>query len=163
MPPNFIQTVRGSNVKALLGESNSSLPITLDQLYEETNPEQGFRSFHHISLPIQPYLNGDTFYVTVMGGGGYGDPLERDPESVIRDLRQNMTQDWAARNIYKVAYDPQTLRLDEEKTKELRDQARAERKQRGKPFAEFEAEWRKLDPPGAILKYYGSYPDPSPA
>jgi N-methylhydantoinase B/oxoprolinase/acetone carboxylase alpha subunit len=163
VPPNFIQTVRGSNVKSLLGAADSSLPVTFDQLYEESNPEQGFREFHHISLPIQPYLNGDTFYVTAMGGGGYGDPLERDPEMVIRDLRENMTHAWAARHIYRVVYDPQTLRLDEEKTKELRDQTREERKRRGKPYAEFEAEWLKLEPPGAILKHYGSYPDPTPA
>jgi len=161
VPPVFIQTVRGSNTKALLEQSAASLPVTLDEMFEPENPEQGFRQFHHINSPIQPYLGGDTFYVPVGGGAGYGDPLDRDPEMVIQDLRDQRATHWAAQNVYKVAYDPETLRLDPEKTKSLRDEARAERKQRGKSFEEFEAEWLKLSPPGQVLQHYGAYPHPS--
>jgi len=160
-PPVFIQAVRGSNLKQLLNEGTTSLPSTLDQMYENENPEEGNREFHNISMVPQQFLNGDTFYVPVGGGGGYGDVLERDPELVLQDLRNGMTTHWVAQNIYKVAYDEQTLRLSVERTRALRDKARGERKKRSKPYAEFEAEWLKLRPPEQFLKCYGSYPHPS--
>jgi acetophenone carboxylase len=84
--------------------------------------------------------------------------LERDPEAVVADLRDGMVTPWAARNIYRVAYDDETLRLDREKTRELREEARARRKQRGKPYGEFEKEWLKLRPKDEVIKYYGTYP-----
>ncbi|MBI5585359.1 MAG: hydantoinase B/oxoprolinase family protein [Deltaproteobacteria bacterium] len=161
VPPVFLQTVHGSNVKALLQEGASALPATLDQLYEDRNPEEGARGFHHIALNIQPFLNGDTFYVPVGGGAGYGDALERDPSSVLKDLAEGLVTPWAARNIYRIAYDEQTLRLDPEKTAALRKEARAQRLAQAKPYGEFEAEWLQLRPKGAVLKYYGAFPHPS--
>ncbi|UCF93553.1 MAG: hydantoinase B/oxoprolinase family protein [Desulfobacterales bacterium] len=160
VPPVFVQVVRGSNFKALLSEGRSNL-VNLDEMYAPGNPEQGHRELHHISLTIQPYMNGDTFYVPVGGGAGYGDPLERDPAMVIADLREQRTNAWAARNIYHVAYDQKTLRLDSEKTEVLREEARAKRKERAKPYEEFEAEWRQLRPPEEVLQHYGTYPHPS--
>lgn len=160
-PPVFVQTVRGSNVKALLAEGNTSLPAHIDQMYESENPEEGQREFHHITLPVEPLMNGDTFYGLIGGGAGYGDALERDPEKVLVDLGNGLVTHWAARNLYQVAYDEQTMRLDPEKTEALRNEARAKRKKRGRPYAEFEAEWLKLRPPGKVIKYYGTYPHPS--
>jgi N-methylhydantoinase B/oxoprolinase/acetone carboxylase alpha subunit len=160
VPPVFIQRVSKSNVKNLLGESETALSVKLDQLYEGGNPEQGDRELHHITLSVRPFMNGDTFYVPMGGGAGYGDVLERDPELVMQDLRNDMTTHWAAKNLYRVAYDEQTLRLDPKKTKALREQARTERLRRGKPYDDFEAEWLKLRPPDKALEYYGTYPNP---
>ena len=160
VPPVFIQTVRGSNLKTLMSEGQGRLPGNLDKIYEPDNPEQGHRELHHISFSIQPYMNGDTFYVPVGGGSGYGDPLERDPASVIDDLREERVTPWAAQNIYHVAYDEKTLRLDPEGTEKLRAEAKAERMKRAKPFAEFEAEWMKQRPPEEVLQYYGTFPHP---
>lgn len=162
-PPVFIEAVRGSNAKQLLAEGNASLPKNFDELYDETNPEQGMRQFLHITNSVAPYLQGDTFKVPVGGGSGYGDVLERDPEAVLKDLREGMTTEWAARNIYKVVFEEGTYRLDTEATKALREQTRAERKRRGRPFAEFEAEWLQQRPPDEVLQFYGSYPHPSEA
>ena len=39
------------------------------------------------------------------GGGGYGDPLQRDPQLVRRDIDHGMVSDDAARNRYGVALD----------------------------------------------------------
>ena len=160
VPPVFIQTVSGSNMKSLMTEGVSSLQVNLDQLYEAQNPEEGNRQFNHVTMSIQPLMNGDTFYVPVGGGAGYGDVLERNPEAVMEDLRNGLTTHWAARNIYKVAYDQQTLRLYPEKTEAFRNEALAERKQKGKSYAEFEKEWLKLRPSDQAIKYYGSYPNP---
>jgi hypothetical protein len=160
VPPVFIQTVSESNMKSLMAEGVPSLQVNFDQLYEAKNPEEGNRRFNHVTMRIQPLMNGDTFYVPVGGGAGYGDALERNPEAVMEDLRNGLTTHWAAGNIYKVAYDQQTLRLYPEKTEELRNEALAERKQKGTSYAEFEKEWLKLRPSDQAIKYYGAYPNP---
>ena len=160
VPPVFIQTVRGSTMRSLLAQGNVSIQKTMDQMYEGKTPEEGKREYNHITMRIRPLMKGDTFYVPVGGGAGYGDALERDSRAVMEDLRNGLTTHWAARNIYKVVYDEKMLRLYPEKTKEFREEARAERKQRGTPYAEFEKEWLKLRPPNHAITYYGSYPDP---
>ena len=161
VPPVFISTVRQSNVGALLSSSNAALPRNLDQVYAEGNPEEGEREFHHITLPIQLFMYGETFYVPVGGGAGYGDVLERDPRAVLDDLAEGLVSDWVAQNVYKVAYDPETLRLDEAATKELREKAVAERLQQAKPYDEFVKGWEGQKPSDEVLGSYVTYPHPS--
>jgi N-methylhydantoinase B/oxoprolinase/acetone carboxylase alpha subunit len=159
-PTTFIRTVTGSNIRTLLSEGKGKVARTLDEVYEAGNPERGRESFHHICMSVRPLLNGDTFTFLVGGGAGYGDALERDPEAVLKDLRDGMTTHWAARNVYRVVYDEKTLRLDEEGTRASRAERRAERLMGAKPYAEFEAEWRKLRPPEPVIRFYGAYPNP---
>ena len=161
VPPMFIRTVDGSNVKKLLAKGSTSLPNTMDKVYDWENPEQGREMHQHVTMPIRPVMNGDTFYVPVGGGAGYGDPLERDPEAVLEDLQNGITTHWAAQNIYKIAYDEQNLRLDTETTEALRAEAVAERLRRAKPYDKFEVDWLKQRPSDEIIKYYGAYPNPS--
>lgn len=161
VPPTFIQAVHGSNAKQLLAAADPRLPHALDAVYGEGNPEEGARAFHHMTMMIEPFGEGDTFYVPCGGGAGYGDVLERDPQAVIADLKAGLTTEHAAREVYRVAYDPDTLRLDEEGTERLRAEARAERLRRGRPYSEFIKEWNELRPPDHLLKYYGTYPHPS--
>jgi acetone carboxylase alpha subunit len=162
VPPGFIQTVHGSDVKKHLADSDRSLPVNFDQLYEEGNPEKGNRALHNITMGIQPFLNGDTFYMPAGGGAGYGDVLERDPKAVMDDLREGLVSQWIAENLYKVAFDAETLMVDIEATKKLRDKAFEERKAKGVPLDEFEETWSKEQPPRDILTYYGGYPYPKP-
>ena len=44
----------------------------------------------------------DAFYVRWNGGGGYGDPLERDPEAVRKDVLEGTVSQDAARDLYGV-------------------------------------------------------------
>ena len=50
--------------------------------------------------PVRP---GDVVEVWSSGGGGYGDPRERDPELVLRDVRLGFVSTKAARDVYGVA------------------------------------------------------------
>lgn len=50
--------------------------------------------------PVQP---GDRVTVLTAGGGGHGDPRQRDPESVRRDVAEGYVSAEAAREIYGVA------------------------------------------------------------
>ncbi len=63
---------------------------------------------------------GDAVTVVAGGGGGYGDPLERDPEAVRRDVVEGYVSPEHARNDYGVAIDPKTFEIDTKATAVLR-------------------------------------------
>jgi len=64
---------------------------------------------------------GDHFIILTQGGGGYGSPLERDPQLVLEDVRQEKVTLESARNDYGVLIDPDSLALDADKTRALRE------------------------------------------
>jgi N-methylhydantoinase B len=57
---------------------------------------------------------------TFAGGGGWGDPLDRDMESIQNDLLDEKITVTGAESDYKVVADPETLLIDEAATRELR-------------------------------------------
>ena len=54
------------------------------------------------------------------GGGGVGNPVERDPEMVLEDVINEWITSEHARRIYKVVIDTETMTIDEERTRLLR-------------------------------------------
>jgi N-methylhydantoinase B len=65
---------------------------------------------------------GDQVRVSTPGGGGYGDPLERDPELVARDVRRAYYRIDDVAELFGVVLDPKTLHVDLAATKKLRIQ-----------------------------------------
>jgi N-methylhydantoinase B len=65
--------------------------------------------------------SGDKIVAIGGGGGGYGDPAERDPEAVLEDVINDYVSIESARNDYKVVIDPETLKVDITATHELRE------------------------------------------
>jgi N-methylhydantoinase B len=63
---------------------------------------------------------GDVASVQTPGGGGYGDPLERDPEAVREDVVNGKVSVDRAREAYGVVVDPETGEVDEAATAERR-------------------------------------------
>jgi N-methylhydantoinase B len=76
---------------------------------------------------------GDIQYVRFMGGGGYGDPLDREPEAVLKDVRLGLVSDEAATGIYGTVVDRQGDRVEVVATRDLRLQLRSQRA--GRPVA----------------------------
>ena len=68
---------------------------------------------------------GDVIVIDVAGGGGFGDPLDRDPEMVQEDVVQGYVSLEKAREDYGVVIDPATLKADLAATDELRRSLRA--------------------------------------
>jgi N-methylhydantoinase B len=66
---------------------------------------------------IQPH---QTVTIRLPGGGGFYSPLERDPASVLEDVRQGYVSMSAAREKYGVVIDEVKMAVDEEGTKEER-------------------------------------------
>ncbi|MCP4330172.1 MAG: methylhydantoinase [Alphaproteobacteria bacterium] len=55
---------------------------------------------------------GDRVIVSTPGGGGYGDPIRRDPEMVALDVRRGYYTIEDAAELFGVALDPATLAVD---------------------------------------------------
>jgi N-methylhydantoinase B len=84
------------------------------------NPGPAQRVLPTLPMESVALKKGDVFRMTLAGGGGYGDPLERDPGRVLEDyLDDKVTLDHA-RRAYGVVIDPEVRRVDELATAELR-------------------------------------------
>ena len=67
-----------------------------------------------------PIRRGDICRIKSAGGGGYGDPLERDPERVAEDVDNRYVSYSQAREVYGVSFDARTGRVDPGATSALR-------------------------------------------
>lgn len=63
---------------------------------------------------------GDSVTFITPGGGGYGNPFERDPEAVREEVKKELLSIKRAKKDYGVVIDPITLQVDEEATKVAR-------------------------------------------
>ncbi|MFN8187905.1 MAG: hydantoinase B/oxoprolinase family protein [Gaiellales bacterium] len=81
----------------------------------------------------QPY---DMFTAVTGDGGGFGDPIERDPEAVARDVRERMTTSRAASDVYCVALRNDGS-IDQAGTEALRAARRRERMTESLPADEY--------------------------
>ena len=80
--------------------------------------------------------HGDVFRHEVAGAGGWGDPLERDPDAVLRDVRNEFVSLEAARREYGVVI--AAGNVDTAATKTLRAEMRAARGWTEPPFVRWE-------------------------
>jgi N-methylhydantoinase B len=70
---------------------------------------------------------GDQLWEYVAGGAGWGDPLERDPDRVLADVRDGKVSVDAARAEYGVVVISPAAAVDHDATKECREALRRER------------------------------------
>jgi N-methylhydantoinase B len=69
---------------------------------------------------LVPVKTGDVLVKHSSGGGGVGNPAERDPDLVRDDVRKDFVSLKAAKETYKVIIDQTTWKVDYEATKALR-------------------------------------------
>jgi N-methylhydantoinase B len=111
---SMFKMVRNSNAVEML--KDGVIPTDLSQLEGELE-----------YLPVKhETLEGptDVFEHTWSGGGGFGDPLDRDPQKVYDDFRNDAVSIEAAKAIYGVVING---KLDLEATQRERERIRAER------------------------------------
>jgi acetophenone carboxylase len=154
-------SVRKADLLARMREGDPELTLDHRELLEDRSI-QGDWTFELIARTPKMYSEGDLLFGFSGGGPGYGDPLERSPESVVVDLKKKIISEWTATNVYRVAFDSERGKVDVAQTEELRSAERKARLARGKPYDDFVAEWSKLSPPQEILQYYGTWPDAKP-
>jgi N-methylhydantoinase B len=80
--------------------------------------------FSHVKVAA-----GTTLRIVNAGGGGFGDPFEREPERVLDDVRNELVSVESAREHYGVVLSADGTSVDEPATVELRERlARTERR-----------------------------------
>jgi len=93
--------------------------------------EQRFDNGKAFNLELQP---GDAYILRSGGGGGYGSPLEREPEKVEHDVRQGYITKEAAERYYGIVFRDGTLDVDIVRSQARREEMRA----RGLPLDDLE-------------------------
>ncbi len=142
-------------VKSVLRDSPEKVPYSAEDLHRD-KPFAGTYSTMRPTQSADWQGEGDLWILQCGGGGGWGDPIEREPEAVMRDLREQLITDWVAENIYRVVYDREEQSVDVAGTEAARTAERAARAARGKPYDEFIGEWRRDEPP-AGFPFLGSW------
>jgi N-methylhydantoinase B len=69
----------------------------------------------------EPLAGGDKIRAALGGGGGWGDPLERDPYAVLEDVLDEYVSIESARNDYGVVIKERKMKVDEKATRKQRE------------------------------------------
>jgi acetophenone carboxylase len=147
--------IRNTEWEPLFESASELIPSSYQELAGSEHVK--FRATQFV--PQELFVNGDGVANGSGSSGGYGDVLERDPGLVMDDVRKRIVSAWAATNVYRVAFDEETLQVNEPETRQLREKERERRRQQGKPFPEFMKEWLEKKPADEIIRSYGPWPE----
>ncbi len=111
---NFV--LRGSNLDDLFAAGR--IPLSADEVGSREVDVVAAKSFTTLD-------EGDLLIGVLASGAGFGDPLRRDPQSVVRDVHEGLVTEPRARSVYGVVL--AGGELDEPGTLATREQFRAER------------------------------------
>ena len=157
-PSYPLSRISGVDVFEILKSDPASFRYSIEELMNERPFPEAKYSTHPMTLGYTLASRGELYMIAQGTGGGFGDPLEREPADVMRDMDEGLISDDVAWRIYRVVYDKETLLVDEAATAMARDEARRERIAKSKPFDVFCREWVK-DRPSGKVPYYGSWDD----
>jgi N-methylhydantoinase B len=93
------------------------MPTPFNRRYLLAGNEKRDISNAHITQKVK---TGDHIISLGGGGAGVGRPEERDPEAVRMDVKNELVSLEAAKNIYKVILDPESLEVNTKATQHLR-------------------------------------------
>jgi len=152
---NAFLEIRNTDWQPLFESASEEIPSSYHELASSERVK--FRATQFV--PEELFMNGDGVANGSGSSGGYGDVLERDPKLVMDDVRKCITSPWAAKNVYRVDFDEETLEPDYPGTEKLREQERKRRKRQGKPYHKFIKEWLNKRPSDEIIRSYGPWPE----
>jgi N-methylhydantoinase B len=116
--PNQYIWVKNDEAK----EENESSNIQFVEALEDIPGE-----LQSINWGVFPLMGDDAFFIRWNGGGGYGDPLEREARSVLLDVRERTVSSKAAKNVYGVVLTEGNASVDEAATAKARTEMYAAR------------------------------------
>jgi N-methylhydantoinase B len=116
---NFLRTTGGAVGTAMAA---GRLPGDRDQIQAEIDSFERL----HPQATLMPVPPGDAVVIEYNGGGGYGDPLLREPERVARDVTAGRISSGAASTFYGVVVDAAGS-IDAAATDQRRSAIRTER------------------------------------
>lgn len=153
-----LSKIQGVDIYEELLTQPEKFKHSIEDLMNERAFEQASYSTHHMGLGFEISKRGELVMISQGAGAGYGDLLERDPDAIVKDIRENLISHAVAEHLYKVKIDPDTLVVNVAMTAVLRQQERQARLNRGQPFDEFVKSWTTAHPPEHI-PYYGAWGD----
>ena len=114
--PSLLMLTEGARVEEAIAAGKS--PDQLDELGGSSR-----------LLPYCEFNVGknDVLYMRMSSGGGYGDPLEREPQRVLQDVEDGIISRQEAREIYGVAIEGRDPALNLAATEKWRAELRLER------------------------------------
>jgi len=148
--------VQGVDVYEVLLENPQLFKHSIHEIMNEQPFPNARYTTHHMGMGFDISKRGELYMISQGSGGGYGDPLERDPTYVIMDIEEGLISPEWAKQLYKVEFNETTLVVDEEATEKLRAEYREQRKKQGMPYAEFVKKHVKDHPPENI-PFYGAW------
>lgn len=148
--------VKNVNIFDVMKDNRELLRYTVQDIMNDRPFPDAKYTTHHMGLQFEIADEGELYMLTQGSGGGYGDVLERDPQMVADDYRDDLISERTANVIYCVFFEPDSYVVDVEATEAARKAERQDRLKRGKPYDEFVKEW-ETDKPPAHLPYYGSW------
>ena len=93
---------------------------SITKIYRADGSEETWRKVSNL-----PLKNGDIASFQTGGGGGYGSPMERDPNLVLQDVLNGYISLRSAEDDYAVVFNVQEMKVDFQATQRLRDQKKA--------------------------------------
>ena len=114
--PSILVHIEDTNINALLAH-----PQRIESL-EALGGRARFLPYCEFQL-----RTNDILYMRTASGGGYGDPLDRDPEQIMEDVLNGLVSREGAQDIYGIVLSSTKDGLDESATTALRARLRQER------------------------------------
>jgi acetone carboxylase, alpha subunit len=156
-PSYQLMKIKGINIFEELDKNPNIVEVfDIVKLMNERPIPGGKYSSNDMGMTFELCSDGEIYMICQGSGGGYGDVLERDPELVMKDLREDLMSHDNAWDIYRVVYDRENLIVDVEATEKARAEERKARIARGKPFDAFCEDWVTPEPPTDV-PYMGSW------
>jgi N-methylhydantoinase B len=86
---------------------------------------RGEETLHRIRKTVACKLQeNDVVSIHTGAGGGWGEPLDRDPAPVLEDVKAGLISPQEAGSVYGVVIDPEKLEVNEPATRALRERLR---------------------------------------
>ncbi|MEM3356236.1 MAG: hydantoinase B/oxoprolinase family protein [Candidatus Bathyarchaeia archaeon] len=146
-PTPFGFALKDTNIKELI-EKGESLPRNVYEVVNAINQgvlkarEIYYYKEHNVTPGLKTY---DMFGLVHKGGAGYGDPLERDPNYILRDLEMNFVDVDYAERVHGVVFKRENgeWKVDLKATAEKREALKRERIAKAVPVKDFIEQERK--------------------
>jgi N-methylhydantoinase B/oxoprolinase/acetone carboxylase alpha subunit len=155
-PAYPLAKIKNINIFEVLKTNPERFDFDMVTLMNERKIPGGDYVVQDAGMNFEACAEGEIYMICQGAGGGYGDVLERDPFLVMKDIEEGLLSPSLAVDIYKVAFNPDNLVVNEEETRALRHRERQARINRGVPFDEFVERWVTAEPPEDI-NYMGSW------
>ena len=137
-PISYVDILTETNLYEKI-QQGDRLPQAASDIINISKSVHGKYTHHSASVASMPFKAGDILVrLACGGGGGLGDPIERDPERIVADIRDEKATLKNCERVYCVAFeDPENLKIDYTATKKLREEKKQERLRQGIPANKF--------------------------